>query len=116
MRGCFLGWLHKCKFWKNFKKNTNLDNQDNIDYCAFGVLRPGPFSELLYHNIWSHNIGYVLITTVSSLFSIFFYIFIIQLMLPVGTHTTPHHTVNVKHLSPLSVLIFDNLYTALVLI
>ena len=76
MRGCFLGWLNKWKFWKNFKKNTNLDNQDNIDYCAFGVLRPGPFSELIYHNIWSHNIGYVLIN-VSSIFCIF--IFIIQL-------------------------------------
>ena len=86
MRGCFLGWIHKFKFWKNFKKTTNLDNQDNIDYCAFGVLRPGPFSEMLYHNIWSHNIGYVLIS-MSRLYSLFS-IFIIQLKLMLGeTHT-----------------------------
>ena len=51
------------KFWKKFPEQSSLDSQDsNIDYCAFGVLRPaGPFSELLSHNIWSHNIGYVLI-------------------------------------------------------
>ena len=56
-------WVKKLKFWKKFPEQSSLDTQDsNIDYCAFGVLRPaGPFSELLSHNIWSHNIGYVLI-------------------------------------------------------